>query len=521
MRLNRSKMLEKIQPNASWDIIIIGGGATGLGAAVDASSRGYKTLLLEMNDFASGTSSRSTKLVHGGVRYLEQGNLSLVLEALKEREILMRNAPHVVHRQSFVVPHYKWWKGIYYWIGLRLYDILAGRNGIGHSKHLSAQKTVDKVPNLKSEELRGSVEYFDGQFDDSRLAIDLAKTTTEQGGAVLNHMKVIELLKSNNKVHGVKAEDLLNNEIYEIRGKVVINATGVFSDSILKMDDTIHKSIIKPSQGIHIVVDNNFLADSTAVMIPDTKDGRVLFAIPWHDKVMIGTTDTPVGDISSEPKALDEEIDYLLEHVAEYLSQKPTRKDIRSVFAGLRPLIDTGKTGDTSEISRDHSLFVAPSDLITIAGGKWTTYRQMAEDAIDCAIKVGKLEKKDCITENLKIHGWDNKIDHNDPLSYYGNDKIQIQQIIKENPALGATLHERLPYLKAEVIWATRKEMAMTVEDFNARRTRALFIDAKASEEIAPEVARLMADEAGYDDDWIKAQVNSYRKLARSYQVTT
>ncbi len=518
--MKRSEMIEALrETEREWDVIIIGGGATGLGVAVDAASRGYKTLLLEKNDFAHGTSSRSTKLVHGGVRYLEQGNISLVFEALRERGILMKNAPHLVHKQPFMVPHYKRWRGLYYWLGLKMYDLLAGRFGIGSSKHLSKKEAEDMVPKIASNNLRGGILYYDGHFDDSRLAINLAQTSAEEGGTLINYMKVTGLIKADNKVKGVTAKDELSGEEYSIKGQAVINATGVFTDEILAMDDSISDSVIAPSQGIHIVIDSEFLSSDTAVMIPETKDGRVLFAIPWYDKVMIGTTDTPVDEVSSEPEALESEIDYILEHIDEYLVKKPERSDIKSVFAGLRPLVKNGDSEDTSEISRDHSLFVTPSGLITIAGGKWTTYRKMAEDVVDRASKVADLEKKECITKELKIHGWDSEVNGTRPLDLYGDDRNHIEKIVEMYPEYGEPLHERLPYIKAEVIWAARNEMAMTVEDFNSRRTRALFLDAKASEEMAPEVARLMAKEYGHDEEWIEDQLESYSNLAQTYQV--
>lgn len=519
--MKRSEMIQAVESETDmWDLIIIGGGATGLGTAVDAASRGYRTLLLEMDDFAKGTSSRSTKLVHGGVRYLEQGNVPLVLEALKERGLLIQNAPHLVHNQSFVVPYYNWWRGPYYWIGLRIYDILSGKYGFGSSKHLSAQVTLNKVPTLRSDDLRGSIIYHDGQFDDSRLAINLAKTSAEQGGVLINYMKVTGLLKSFRKVCGVKAKDMLSGKKYEIQGRAVVNATGVFTDSILKMDEEDARPVIKPSQGVHIVIDKHFLPGNTAVMIPKTKDDRILFALPWHDKVMVGTTDTPVDNITSEPEAMEKEIDFILKHAAEYLSEKPVRSDIRSVFAGLRPLVESGDSEDTAEISRDHSLLVSSSGLITIAGGKWTTYRKMAEDVVDRVSEVADLNDKQCVTEELKIHGWDKNIDKEDPLHYYGSDMSEIKEIVRQKPELGKPLHSEFPYLKAEVVWATRHEMAMTVEDFNSRRTRALFLNAKASAEMAPDVARLMAEEAGHGDQWVATQVDAYKKLAKSYQIS-
>ncbi|WP_372634099.1 glycerol-3-phosphate dehydrogenase/oxidase [Fodinibius sp.] len=519
--MKRSEMIQSVKNETGvWDLIIIGGGATGLGTAVDAASRGYKTLLLEMDDFAKGTSSRSTKLVHGGVRYLEQGNIPLVLEALKERGLLKKNAPHLVHNQSFVVPYYSWWRGPYYWLGLRIYDILAGELGLGPSRHLSVRRTLEKVSTLRSEGLRGSIIYHDGQFDDSRLAVNLAKTSAEHGGIPINYMKVTGLLKSSRKVSGVTARDMLSGEEFDIEGRTVINATGVFTDTILQMDQTDSAPVIKPSQGVHIVLDKRFLPGETAVMIPKTKDDRILFALPWHGKVMVGTTDTPVDDITAEPEAMEEEIDFILAHAAEYLSAKPSRSDVRSVFAGLRPLVKNGHNEDTSEISRDHTLMVSSSGLVTIAGGKWTTYRKMAEDVVDRAAAVGDLDDKRCMTEALKIHGWDMDVDREDPLSHYGSDRSKIKELISQNPELGEPLHNRLPYIKAEVVWAARNEMAVTVEDFNSRRSRALFLDAEASVEMAPEVARLMAEESGRDDLWIKNQVTAYKKLAKSYQIS-
>lgn len=519
--MKRSEMIRTIKKDSGeWDIIIIGGGATGLGTAVDAASRGFKTLLLEMNDFAKGTSSRSTKLIHGGVRYLEQGNLSLVLEALKERGILMKNAPHLVYSKPFLVPYYKWWEGLYYWIGLKLYDILAGRLGLGKATFFSVDKVLEEIPTISSEKLKGGVLYYDGQFDDSRLAINLAKTGAEKGGTLVNYMKVTDLLKSGERVTGVKAVDTINGEKFKIKAKVVINATGVFTDNILKMDNPDSQSIITPSQGIHIVIDRHFLPGDTAVMIPKTKDGRVLFALPWYNKVMIGTTDTPIKNISSEPEAMEKEIDYILKHISGYLKKNPRKSDIKSVFAGLRPLVTNGNSENTAAISRDHSIIVSSSGLITITGGKWTTYRRMAEEVVDKAQSLNNLKENSCVTEELQIHGWTEEIDSSDPLYYYGSDKTRIRKIVERRPKLGDKLHKDLPYIKAEVVWATRNEMAMTVEDFCSRRTRALLLNAEASKEMAPEVARLMAEEAGHDQVWINKQIDMFTNLANSYHIS-
>lgn len=516
--MKRSKMLEALKNETGyWDFIITGGGATGLGIAIDAATRGFKTLLLEMSDFSKGTSSRSTKLVHGGIRYLQQGNVSLVLEALRERGLMIQNAPHLVHNQSFIVPNYDWWEGPFYGVGLKVYDMLAGKLGLGPSKHLSREKTVAYLPTIKTQGLKGGVIYYDGQFDDSRLAINLAQTSADNNGVLLNYMKVTGLIKSNDMVQGVTARDMLSGDDYEINGRVVINATGVFTDDLLKKDDPQAKSIVAPSQGIHIIIDKKFLPGDTAIMVPQTDDGRVLFAVPWHGKVVLGTTDTPVDEPSIEPVAMEEEIEFVLKHAAMYLDGNPTRNDVRSVFAGLRPLVKMGDSKHTASLSRDHTLIVNPSGLVTITGGKWTTYRKMAEDVVDQASIIAGLSPGSCVTENLRIHGWLKNLDKNDPQYYYGSDLVSIKKLVKKNPELGKKLHKRLSYIKAEVVWAVRNEMAMTVEDVLSRRTRALLLDARASVEMAPEVARIMAEEAGYDESWQKQQVSSYTELAKNY----
>lgn len=518
MKLHRETILNTVKENKGYfDIIIIGGGATGLGAAVDAATRGYSTLLLEQHDFSKGTSSRSTKLVHGGVRYLQQGNVSLVLEALRERGLMIQNAPHLVRNQSFIVPNYDWWEGPFYGVGMKVYDMLAGKLGLGPSKHLSLKKTTERLPTLETNGLRGGVIYYDGQFDDSRLAVNLVQTAAENGAYMLNYAKVKGFLKSNSMVDGVLVSDELGGDEFELNARCVINATGVFTDQVLKMDDPDASNIISPSQGVHIVIDKKFSPGDSAIMVPHTDDGRVLFAVPWNGKIVLGTTDTPVDSVDLEPVAFEEEIEFILKHAAQYLTEDPKREDVRSVFAGLRPLVTAGDSKSTASLSRDHTLMVSDSGLVTITGGKWTTYRKMAQDTIDQAAMVAGLNTKECITENLKIHGWLKNVDLSDPLHHYGSDRIAIKKLIKEEPELGHPLHERLPYLKAEVVWAVREEMAMTVEDVLSRRTRALLLDAKASVEMAPEVASLMARENGMDKSWQDQQVEEYQKLAKAY----
>jgi glycerol-3-phosphate dehydrogenase len=516
--MNRNKALDEIKSfSGYWDLLIIGGGATGLGTAVDAAARGYKTLLVEQHDFSKGTSSRSTKLVHGGVRYLRQGNVSLVLEALHERGVLAHNAPHLVHNQSFIVPIYDWWEGPFYGIGLKVYDKLAGKLGIRPSKRISREETLEMIPNLEPEGLRGGVIYYDGQFDDSRLAIDLARTAVDQGGTVINYMRVEGLLKAAGMVAGVRARDLETGKEHEINGRVVVNATGVFTDKVLELDDPDARPMVSPSQGTHLVLGSEFLPGDTAIMVPQTTDGRVLFAVPWHDRVVVGTTDTPVNEPSLEPRASKEEVDFILYNAARYMAKDPSRSDVLSVFAGLRPLVSVGDEEETSKLSRDHTVLVSESGLVTVTGGKWTTYRNMAKDAVDQAAMVAGLVERPCVTENLRIHGWLKQIDLDDPLHVYGSDAPAVRMLARDRSKLGEALSDRLPLTGARVVWAVRHEMARTVEDVLARRTRALLLDARASVEVAPDVARIMARQLRRGRKWQKQQVEAFTEVASGY----
>ena len=521
--MNRKVAIKKLSnPEYVWDIIVIGGGATGLGTAVDAASRGFKTLLLEKHDFAKGTSSRSTKLVHGGVRYLAQGDISLVLEALKERGLMMQNAPHLVQNQKFVIPNYRWWGGPFYTIGLKMYDMMAGKLGLGPSEHISKEEVMQIIPNLVEEDLRGGVIYHDGKFDDSRLAINLAQTVFDHGGYAINYCGVTGLIKDEEGlVTGLQCDDSETGKSYTLKAKAVINATGVFVDSILKMDDAERKKMIVPSQGIHIVLNRDFIKGDTSIMIPNTSDGRVLFAIPWHNKVVVGTTDTLIKEATEEPRALDEEIDFILETAADYLCKSPKRKDVLSVFAGLRPLAaPEDEDMETKEISRSHKIMISLSGLITIIGGKWTTYRQMGEDSVNKAILLANLPERPCITSSLPIHGFRKNVNFKDHLYVYGSDMNKIQIIISKDLELKEQIHPDLPYIKAEIVWAARSEMARTIEDFLARRTRALFLDARTSKEMAIEVAAIMAKELGRDKKWEKEQLKIYNELAEGYLLT-
>jgi glycerol-3-phosphate dehydrogenase len=515
--MNRASMLQSLNDNTHWDIIIIGGGATGLGAAVDASTRGYKTLLLEQEDFAKGTSSRSTKLVHGGVRYLAQGNFKLVMDALKERGLLLKNAPHVTANFSFIIPTYKWWEKFYYGAGLKMYDLMAGRLGLGNTRFISKAKTAQQIPTIQLHQLKGGIVYQDGQFDDSRLAINLAQTAAENGATILNYARVTGLIIENKKTTGVILTDTFSRKEFHLRGTVVINATGVFTDAVLQMDQPHQPPLVTPSQGVHIVLDKKFYPGKDALMIPHTTDGRVLFAVPWHDRVLVGTTDTPLEKISLEPLALEAEINFILNNINTYLNTAITRADVLSVFAGLRPLVKIKGANKTSLMPRDHHILISKSGLITITGGKWTTYRKMAKEVINKAMLTGKLQKKECVTDELKIHGWKNDINKTDALHFYGADLAEIKKLYIENESWLAPLHPHFPYTKACVIWAVRNEMALTVEDVLARRTRMLFLDARAAIESAPEVARLMAEEMNKDQDWINEQTHSFITLAKNY----
>jgi len=499
-------MIERLAASGGqpWDLCIIGGGATGLGVAVDAASRGFRTLLLEQFDFAKGTSSRATKLVHGGVRYLQQGNVKLVTEALHERGILRQNAPHLVKDLSFIVPNYKWWEGPYYGLGLKVYDWMAGSLGLGKSRLLSREETLQMAPTLDGEGLRGGVLYHDGQFDDARLAINLAQTAAANDAVLLNYCRVDTLLKKEGRIEGVTATDTLSNQSFHIRARTVINATGVFTDNVLRMDDPGAEPIINPSQGVHIMLDKDFLPGDAAILVPHTDDGRVLFAVPWHDKIIIGTTDTPVDHIDLEPRALPEEIAFILKQIGRYLRKVPGYEDIRSVYAGLRPLVkNSGRK--TAELSRDHLILVSDSGLITITGGKWTTYRRMAEDTVNTAISRLGLPERACITATLPILGAD--------------DDATAQTLAAAHPGWGHRLHPRLPYIQSDIVRAARAEMCMTVEDALSRRTRSLLLDAQAAIDCAPVVATLLAEELGRDQAWQDTQVAEFTQLAQGYLV--
>jgi glycerol-3-phosphate dehydrogenase len=518
--MNRDTILGNLKQQTKWDVIVIGGGATGLGIALDASLRGFSTLLLEQHDFTKGTSSKSTKLVHGGVRYLAQGDVGLVIEALRERGLLLRNAPHLVKNQTFIIPNYAWWRGPFYTIGLTMYDLLAGRLGFGRSYYIGAAAVGRRIPTIRKEGLKSGVVYHDGQFDDSRLAMHLLRSIFEKGGTAVNYVKAVALeKKTDGQLVGVCAEDQETGECFNLQGSAIINATGIFVNDVIRMDSPESPNLVRPSQGIHLVVDKEFLPGDDALMIPKTDDGRVLFAVPWHDKVVVGTTDTPIQDASLEPVPLEEEVNFVLQTAGRYLEKPIRREDVRSVFAGLRPLAAPKHAGDkkTREISRNHKIVVSESGLITITGGKWTTYRKMAQDVLNKAMTLGKLDQRKCVTEQFSVHGFQENVDRSDPLYVYGTDRKELERLITERPELGERLHPRLSAIKAEVVWAVRYELARTIGDVLARRLRSLLLDAKAAIDIAPEIARLVADDLGKDEAWKQKQVKDFVQLAQQY----
>jgi len=521
--MTRTEMMNRIHAHrTAWDIIVAGGGATGVGVAIDAASRGYDTLLLERSDFGKGTSSRSTKLVHGGVRYLEQGNVTLVMEALKERGILRQNAPHLVSDLAFIVPNYDWWEAPFYGMGLKLYNILSGKYGFGPSKILSREETLERLPTIKREGLRSGVVYYDGQFDDARLLINMAATAAQQGATIVNYCAVTGFTKGQDGfVNGLSARDEESGEEFRAAAKVVVNATGPFTDSVRKLADPSARAMIAPSQGIHLVFDRSFLPGDSAIMVPHTSDGRVMFAIPWHDHTLVGTTDTPIPEATAEPAPTQEEIEFILKTAGQYLHKAPKRSDVLSVFTGIRPLVKTADSSNTAALSRDHTIHIDESGLLTITGGKWTTYRNMAEDCVNHAATLGKLPDRECTTKRLNIHGFHRHPEKFGDLWYYGSDARAIHELMRKEPGLAQPLAANLPYTGAEVVWAARHEMARTVEDVLGRRTRALFLNAKAALAAAPKVASLMAREMGRDAAWETKQLEEFQKVALHFNIET
>jgi glycerol-3-phosphate dehydrogenase len=506
-----------IRRSAPWDLIIIGGGASGVGAALDATTRGLSVLLLERSDFGKGTSSRSTKLIHGGVRYLEQGNIALVRESLRERTQLLRNAPHLVHPLEFIIPCRSRWQVFYYGLGMIVYDWLASSPEFHRSTRLAKHTVLAKAAALWPTNVWGGISYFDGQFDDSRLLINLVQTAAENGATLVNGASVIELIKNDlGRIDGLCFRDEETGQVHRVRGRCILNATGPFCDSIRKLDRADVAPLVAASQGIHLVLPKKFFPGETALIVPKTRDGRVMFIIPWHNHVLLGTTDTPIQAACEEPTAFQEEVDFLLSTAAEYLHNPPNRRDCLSVFAGIRPLVRANKSSSTASLSRDHTIEISPNGLMTITGGKWTTYRQMAEDCIDQVIQQLGIPHRPSATLNLRLHGCVASQSSCEANSY-GTDETLIGQLILQNPSLAVHLHVELPIRAADVVWSVRHEWARSVEDVLARRTRALFLNARASIQMAPAVAKLMAGELNRDEDWQTQQIEAFEKTAKQY----
>jgi glycerol-3-phosphate dehydrogenase len=521
--VDRNLAIQAISDRSTvWDCLVIGGGATGLGTAVEAASRGLRTLLVEKTDFAKGTSSRATKLAHGGVRYLEQGNISLVREALHERGLMLKNAPHLAHPLKFVIPAYRYWEIPFYGVGLGIYDLLSGKLSLGRSKILSASETIKQLWTVEQNHLRGGISYFDGQFDDARLATTLALTLSDLGGLVANYVEVIQLAKKNDKISGAILRDRENGLEVEISARVVVNATGVFVDSVRKMDEPGSAKMLAVSQGAHLVLPKEFLPGTTALMVPKTSDGRVLFGIPWHDRLILGTTDGEVPEAVEEPRIQEHEISFILSEAGRYLARAPTESDVLSCYAGLRPLVKAGHASSTAGLSREHTLLVSSSGLVTITGGKWTTYRRMGEDCVNRVTQIAGFPSVPSRTASLSLHGSSANAETFAPpahLAVYGTDRSKIEELAASEVGLSDPLHARLPYLKAEVVWVARQEMARTIEDVLARRTRALLLDSSAATEAAPGVAEILARELHRDSAWQEKQIEAFRSLARVYQL--
>jgi glycerol-3-phosphate dehydrogenase len=517
----RHQHLQKLKDGDTFDLLVIGGGATGCGVALDAATRGLKVALIEKNDFSEGTSSRSTKLVHGGVRYLEMAvkkldrvQYNLVKDGLRERGILLKNAQHLSNRLPLITPLYKWLDVPYVFSGLKLYDLLSGKQNIGHRRLLSRKEAIRRFPRLKAEGLKAGVLYYDGQFHDSRMALSLALTAEQHGATIANHVAVSGLCKEGGEIVGAELTDSLTGESWQLKAKGVINATGPFVDQVRMMDNPAAPKILSASTGIHIVLDKRFAPPDTGLMIPETEDGRVLFVLPWENHALVGTTDEP-SEITEHPKPLEAEIDYLLRHVAHYFNLKVKKSDIKAVWSGLRPLVSDPNATDTAKLARDHVIEDSASGLLTIAGGKWTTYRKMALDTVDHALKRFNLSapKPTCQTEQLPILGSANYADKGDlelskkygfdadVASYlnrtYGDQADHVAKLA--DGGVGIRLVKNHPVLEAEVLYAVRYEFAERVIDVLARRMPLALLDTEAAKQAAPRVLELMAEELSWD----------------------
>lgn len=492
--MNRKEILASLQSREEYDVLVIGGGATGLGVALDAVSRGFQVALLEKVDFGKGTSSKATKLLHGGVRYLQNGDVGLVIEALREREFVLTQASHLSHIQKFVIPHYSHWQGWYYWAGLKTYDLLSGAHSLGVTRKISKEETLELLPNLKKKGLKGGIEYTDGQFDDTRLCIDLVSTINKKGGALINYCSLDSFTyDASGKINGGIAKDELTGASFEIKSKSVVNATGVFAEQTMALESEDTDIKIVPARGSHIVLDRSFLQSDEAIMIPKTSDGRVLFLVPWHNVVIVGTTDVVSHELTMEPKATEKEINFILNNASEYLEKKPTKEDILSTYAGLRPLAAPKREGKKSkEISRSHKVVVSKAGLVSVLGGKWTTFRKMGEDAVGKIIEKGNLPDRESKSEETKI--------------YNGTPK-----------STGDYIHPNLPYTWTEIEKYIQEELVETAEDLLCRRTRCILLHKQATLDVLDHAIQLIATMKGYDEVWQENQRWAFAKTARSY----
>ncbi|BDD01721.1 glycerol-3-phosphate dehydrogenase (plasmid) [Persicobacter psychrovividus] len=515
--MDRARQLHEVKQQKDWDIVVIGGGATGLGCALDAATRGFKTLLLEQADFAKGTSSKSTKLIHGGVRYLANGDISLVHEALLERGLLLKNAPHLVKKLSFIIPTYNYFSSGYYLMGMKFYDWLSGTMSLGSSQWLSVNEVLYAQPTLNKKRLNGGIQYFDAQFDDARLATTLVQKIEQYHGVCLNYCQVTGFIKNDqDKVAGLMACDRESQEEFALNAKVVINATGVFSERIHALSSPAKKFEIQSSQGVHFVIDREFLPSDQALLIPKTQDGRVLFAIPWHGKVLVGTTDTPIKSPSIDPTAFDHEVDFILDTLNAFITRKVRRADIRSIFAGLRPLVSTkGKKAATKDVSRRHFIDINEASLVTVTGGKWTTYRKMAEDTLDRVIQHFNLPVQPCVTAQLPLFSGTANDDIPTHLLHYGAAAPELAALEKGN--YGRVISASLNLSEGQVYWAVKHEKARKIEDVLARRSRALFLDAQEALRIAGEVGLILQQLLEKDAAWLDQEMSDFFALAKTY----
>jgi glycerol-3-phosphate dehydrogenase len=519
--VNRDAQLEQLKKGEIFDLLVVGGGATGCGVALDAASRGLRVALAERGDFGSGTSGRSTKLVHGGVRYLEAALLhldrvqfDLVRDALHERGVLLKIAPHLCHRIALVTPLYGALEVPYVWTGLKLYDLLSGAMGLGSSRFLGPAEMLRRFPAIRAEGLKGGVLYYDGQFNDARMNLALALTAIDQGAVAANHLEVVELIKSGGKLSGALVRERFGGATWEIRARCVVNASGPWADGVRRLDDPGAAPLLQVSSGTHIMLPRRFAPAEGGITIPKTEDGRVLFILPWEGGCLVGTTDDQAR-VSDQPAASGEDVDYLLRHLERYFNLDVQRSDIRAAWSGLRPLVQDPKASDTARLARDHVISASTSGLVTITGGKWTTYRRMARDTVDYAVRqAGLSPRQGCRSDRITLLGGEQYrgeaaapalsaefgLDPEVALHLsrsYGDRAGGLAQLCRG--PLGERLAPGHPFLKGEVLYAVRHEMALCADDVLARRMPLALLDTRAARDAAPAVLDLMAGELSWN----------------------